>query len=103
MRCLRSPALQKITGTSLAAPHALTRRGKRPASRIRWGLSSSLSLSLCPRRPPHPKPARVMPERVERVEHDPIHTVIAARHQIRIMKAELVAAHPLKLRNHPPA
>jgi hypothetical protein len=38
MRCLRSPALQKITGTSLAAPQALTRRANRPAIRIRWVL-----------------------------------------------------------------
>ena len=50
MRCLRSPAVQKITGTPLAAPHALTRRANRPASRIRWVLSSSASLSSCQRR-----------------------------------------------------
>ena len=50
MRCLRSPALQKITGTSLAAPQALTRRANRPASRIRCVLSNSASLSPCQRR-----------------------------------------------------
>ncbi|PIJ36166.1 hypothetical protein BMW24_005465 [Mycobacterium heckeshornense] len=50
MRCLRSPALQKTTGTLLAAPQALTRRANRPAIRIRWVLSSSASLSSCSRR-----------------------------------------------------
>ena len=50
MRCLRWPDLQKITGTSVAAPQALTRRANRPASRIRWVLSSSASLSSCQRR-----------------------------------------------------
>ena len=50
MRCLRSPAVQKITGTPLAAPHALTRRANRPAIRIRCVLSSSASLSSCQRR-----------------------------------------------------
>ena len=50
MRCLRSPALQKITGTPFAAPQALTRRANRPAIRIRCVLSSSASLSPCQRR-----------------------------------------------------
>ena len=58
---------------------------------------------VVPAPPPHPEPARVMPQREERVEHDPIHTVIAAGHQIRIPKAELVFGHPLNLRNHPPS
>jgi ABC-type dipeptide/oligopeptide/nickel transport system ATPase subunit len=52
---------------------------------------------------PHPQPARVLSQRVERVEHDPIHTVIAAGQQIPIPRAELVAGHPPNLRNHPPA
>jgi hypothetical protein len=42
--------LTKITGTPLAAPHALTRRANRPAIRIRWVLSTSASLSWCQRR-----------------------------------------------------
>ena len=49
---------------------------------------------VVPAPPPHPEPARVMPEREERVEHDPIHAVIAAGQQIRIPQAELVAGHP---------
>jgi hypothetical protein len=49
---------------------------------------------VVPASPPHPKPARVVPERKERVEHDPIHAVVAAGHQIRIPQAELVAGHP---------
>ena len=55
-----------------------------------------------PAPPPGAKPARVVPEREERVEHDPIHTVIPARHQIRIPKAELVFGHPLNLVTTPP-
>src|ERR1017187_10217718 len=35
IRCLRSPAVQSITGTVLAAAQARTRRAKRPARRIR--------------------------------------------------------------------
>ena len=50
MRCLRCPALQKITGTPFAPPHALTRRANRPAIRIRCVLSNSASLSPCQRR-----------------------------------------------------
>ena len=49
---------------------------------------------VVPAPPPHPEPARVMSERKERVEHDPIHAVIAAGQQIRIPQAELVAEHP---------
>ena len=58
---------------------------------------------VVPAPPPHPKPSRVMPERKERVEHDPIHTVIAAGHQIRITKTELIAGHLLKLTPHAPS
>ena len=54
-----------------------------------------------PAPPPGAEPARVVPERIERVEHDPIHAVIATGHQIRIPQAELVIRHPLNLRNHP--
>src|SRR5207244_4224833 len=50
MRCWRSPALQKRTGTPSAAPQALTRRASRPAIRIRCALSSVSSLSSCRRR-----------------------------------------------------
>ena len=56
-----------------------------------------------PAPPPGAKPARVVPEREERVEHDPIHAVIAAGHQIRIPQAELVAGHQPNLGNHPPS
>ena len=47
--------------------------------------------------PPHPQSARVVPQRKERVEHDPISTVITAGHQMRVTNAELVAGHPLNL------
>ena len=40
--------------------------------------------------PPHPKPARVMPQRKVRVHDDAIHAVIAARQQIPIALAELI-------------
>ena len=51
--------------------------------------------------PPGAQPARI-PEREERVEHDPIHAVIAARQQIPVAKAELVGHRP-NLRPHPRA
>jgi hypothetical protein len=77
--------------------HALTRRAKRPAIRIRWVLSSSASLSSWSRRHHTRNPPGVVPQREERVEHDPIYTVITAGHQMRVMNAELVAGHPLNL------
>ena len=49
IRCLRSPAVQKITGTPFAAAQALTRRANRPAIRIRC-VSSSWSSLPCSRR-----------------------------------------------------
>ena len=50
IRCLRSPALQSITGTPFALAQARTRRANRPASRIRCTSSSSASESPCQRR-----------------------------------------------------
>ena len=50
IRCLRSPALQSITGTPFAPAQARTRRANRPASRIRCASSSSASESSCHRR-----------------------------------------------------
>ena len=50
IRCLRSPALQSITGTPFAAAQARTRRANRPGSRIRCASSSSASESPCQRR-----------------------------------------------------
>ena len=51
--------------------------------------------------PPGTQPARLIPEREERVEHDPIHAVIAVGHQIRIPQAELVIRHPPNLTTGP--
>jgi hypothetical protein len=50
-----------------------------------------------PASPPGAEPTRVVPEREETVEHDPVHAVVAARHQIRIPQAALVIRHPLNL------
>jgi hypothetical protein len=50
IRCLRCPAVQKISGTPLAAAQALTRRANRPAIRIRCVSSSWSSLPPCSRR-----------------------------------------------------
>jgi hypothetical protein len=50
IRCLRSPALQKMSGTPFAAAHALTRRANRPAIRIRCVSSSRSSLPPYSRR-----------------------------------------------------
>jgi len=63
MRCLRTPALQKMTGTLLAAPQALTRRANRPASRIRWLLSNSASLSASAATTPETLPRYARAER----------------------------------------
>lgn len=57
---------------------------------------------VVPAPPPHPQPARVVTEREERVEHDPIHAVIAAGQQIPVAKAEIVG-HRQTLRPHPRA
>jgi hypothetical protein len=50
IRCLRSPALQSITGTSCVSAQARTRRANLPANRIRCALSNCSSLSSCQRR-----------------------------------------------------
>ena len=60
IRCLRSPALQKITGTPFAAAQALTRRANRPAIRIRC-VSSSWSSLPCSRRHQHRNPPGLWP------------------------------------------
>jgi hypothetical protein len=44
--------------------------------------------------PPGPEPARVVTQRVVGVEHDPIHTVIAAVEQIAVPFTEPVLGHP---------
>jgi hypothetical protein len=61
IRCLRSPAVQKISGTPFAVAHALTRRANRPAIRIRCVLSSRSSLPPCNRRHQHRNPPGLCP------------------------------------------
>src|SRR4029077_14135952 len=101
MRCLRSPALQKITGTPGRAPR-LDPPGE-PARHPHQMRVVQLRVAVVvPASPPHAEPARVVPQREERVEHDPVHAVVAAAHQIRIPKAELVFGHPLNLVTTPP-
>src|SRR5450759_3088220 len=46
---------------------------------------------LMPAPPPHPKPARVGSQRVVRVEHDPIHAVVATGQQIAIPFTEFIS------------
>ena len=75
IRCLRSPAVQSITGDALSAAQARTRRANRPARRIRSALSStaSASASLPPIRRRHQvRTARRVPHRIVRIEHDPV-------------------------------
>jgi hypothetical protein len=60
IRCLRSPALQKMTGTPFAAAQAFTRRANRPAIRIRC-VSSSWSSLPCSRRHQHRNPPGLCP------------------------------------------
>ena len=45
---------------------------------------------VVPAPPPHPKPARVVPQRVVGVEHDPVHTVVTARQKIPVPLAETI-------------
>ena len=63
---------------------------------VQLGVAVAVSAS-----PPGAEPTRVVPEREERVEHDPVHAVVAARHQIRIPQAALVIRHPLNLTTGP--
>ena len=67
MRCLRCPAVQKITGTRLAAPHALTRR--RPAIRNQMGVVQLCVAVAVQPAPPGAQTARGDTQRVERVKH----------------------------------
>jgi len=40
--------------------------------------------------PPHPKPARVVPQREVGVEHDPVHAVVSAGQQLAVPLAQLI-------------
>lgn len=51
---------------------------------------------VVPASPPHPEPARIVPESEVGVDHDPVHTVIAAGHQLGIAGAQLI--HPPTVR-----
>src|SRR6266498_1678510 len=115
MACLRSPALQKMTGTPRAAPQALTRRASRPAissltkddrhaARRAPGLDPPREPTRHPHQmgviepiirpmqppPPDPKPTRVVPPREVAIEHDPVHAVVRAAHQVRVPLTELI-------------
>ncbi len=52
-----------------------------------------LARSAVQRPPPSAEPARRAPEREERVEHDPVRAVVAARQQVRLSHAEVIG-HP---------
>jgi hypothetical protein len=43
--------------------------------------------------PPGPEPARVVPQRVVGVEHDPVHAVIAAEQKVTVSLAEPILGH----------
>nr|VTP03463.1 hypothetical protein BIN_B_05054 [Mycobacterium riyadhense] len=105
------------------APRQYSARARRPCKKItghRLGRAPHLDPALEPAHHPHQmgviqplvaaamqppppgtKPAQVVPEGEESIEHNPVHTVITARHRIRIPQAELVTRHPLNLRTHP--
>ena len=44
-----------------------------------------------PAPPPGPEPARAMAQRVIRVQHDPVHAVIAARQQVPVPFGEVIS------------
>src|ERR1700756_2612428 len=67
--CLRCPALQSITGTAFA--------GAQPRPRIAGHAP-----------PPGREPAGAMPQRVVRVQHDPVHAVIRAGQQVPVPLGE---------------
>src|ERR1019366_6854386 len=46
---------------------------------------------LVPATPPHPKPARVGSQRVVGVEHDPVHSVVAAGQQVTVTFTEFIS------------
>jgi hypothetical protein len=84
MRCLRSPAVQKITGTPVGRAPGLDPPREPTRHPHQMGVVQLGVAVAVPASPPGAEPARVVPEREERVEHDPVHAVIAAGHQIRI-------------------
>ena len=47
-----------------------------------------------PAPPPHPEPARIMAQRVIRIQHDPVHAVIRTGQQVPVPLRELIG-HPL--------
>ena len=47
-----------------------------------------------PAPPPHPEPARVMPQRVVRVQHDPVHAVIGTGQQVPVPLSEVIGHAP---------
>ena len=58
---------------------------------------------VVPAAPPGAEPARVVPERVVGVEHDPVHAVITARQQIAVPFGELIDLYHLRTVRSPAA
>ena len=50
--------------------------------------------TVVPAPPPRPEPTRVMAQREEGVQHDPVHAVIAAGQQVPVPLAPAAPAHP---------
>jgi hypothetical protein len=76
--------------------------GPRHLPRLRQTLGpitlSRLVAVVVPAPPPEPEPARVVPEREVGVEHDPVHTVVAAGQQIAVPLTEVIG-HPRTVRS----
>jgi hypothetical protein len=53
--------------------------------------------TVVPAPPPGPEPARVMAQREEGVQHDPVHAVIAAGQQVAVPGTEVIG-HPPTVR-----
>ena len=89
IRCLRSPAVQKITGTPFAAAQALTRRANPARHPHQVRVIQQVVAAVQPP-PPAPEPARIVPDREERVQHDPVHAVIGAGQQVSVPFGEVI-------------
>jgi hypothetical protein len=81
-----------IFGGFLSAPSDERDESAHPWLKAALGFGIRAAI-VVPAPPPHPEPARRMPHREIRIEHDPVHAVIAAGEQIAAPLAEHVG-HP---------
>src|SRR6266571_5781896 len=76
IRCLRSPRLQSITGMPGGrgiGPHPAGEPAREPHH---VGVVQVLLGAAVQPPPPGPEPARIVPQRIVGVQHDPVHAVV---------------------------